>query len=109
MRLGGHAFSASGSFWRVVNNLELAYGRRLDDDFVAALDKLLDGANSFVRKHADLWHDRGYHGHHLAIAEFEIAIRAVQSRDSEGELRRKLLNEAGKSDLDPLKQAFFRV
>lgn len=35
---------------------------------------------AFVRKNADSWHGSGYLGHILAVAEYEIALRAVSGR-----------------------------
>jgi hypothetical protein len=74
----------------MVNELELNQGCKLDNDVVNAVYKLLMGVGSFIEQKASVWHGSGYHGHLLALAQYELAIRAAH--ETEEELRRRLLN-----------------
>jgi hypothetical protein len=68
----GHRFSDIGGFWYVVTHLRMENKLdNLDDAYWQCLEALVSFTGRLVS-----WEDRGYHGSTLAVAQYELAIRA---------------------------------
>ena len=66
----GHAFSAAGAFWRVVNGLE-AQGYQFDNAFLDALEALVDFTEHMLKgTQIAIYRDAVF-----AVAQYELAIR----------------------------------
>lgn len=110
-RFGGHAFSRTGAFWRVVNDLE-QQGYKFDNAFLDAVEELLALGKSYLKRHHG-WYDGGYLGHLAVLAQYELAIRACHT--DEQAVLGAIANALSKDDdpagtaLRKLKHAIFHV